>query len=87
MNKIEKNFIHSLRRINFIFKNEGVSTECVKDYDEFTILGNKFGPFELGKSYKLKFFEAIPFIENDILKVKPSEKCDNIDVQRFDQKI
>ena len=28
-------------------------------------------------------FSAIPFIENDILKVAQSKKCDNVDVQRY----
>ncbi len=83
MTKIEQNFIDSLRRINFIFRNEEVSIECVKQYDQFTLLGEKIGPFEQGKSYKLKFFKAIPFIENGILKIKSSKKYDNVDVQRF----
>ena len=59
-----------------------MNTECVKDYAGFSLFGEQFGPFEKGKNYKIKLFIAIPFIENSILKIKSSEKCDNIDVQR-----
>ncbi len=83
MNKIEYEFLDSLRRINFIFRNEGIHTECIKNHKGFSILGDKLGPFEKGKKYKLKFFLAVPFIENNILKVAPHDKCDNVDLQRF----
>ena len=63
--------------------NELVTTECIKSNDGFTILGEIFGPFEKGKKYKLKLFSALPFIKNEILEIAPSEKCDNIDVQRY----
>lgn len=69
--------------MNFAFRNEDVSTECVKDYGGFSMFGEQFGPFEKGKNYRLKLFQAIPFIENSILKMHSSEKCDNIDVQRY----
>jgi hypothetical protein len=59
-----------------------VNTECIKDYAGFSLFGEQFGPFEKGKNYVIKLFLAIPFIENSILKVLSSEKCDNIDVQR-----
>jgi hypothetical protein len=83
MSKIEDEFIDYLVRNNFIFKNEEIYTECVKNQEGFFLLGEKFGPFEKGKKYKLKLFLSIPFIENNILTVDPKEKCDNLDVQRF----
>ena len=83
LNKIEYEFLDSLRRINFIFRNEDIYTECIKNHKGFSILGDKLGPFEKGKKYKLKFFLAVPFIKNNILKVAPSDKCDNVDLQRF----
>jgi hypothetical protein len=46
-------------------------------------MGESFGPFEKGKKYKLKFFEAMPFIGFKVLKLLSEEKCDNIDVQRY----
>ncbi len=73
----------SLNRVNFIFKNEEMITECIKAYDGFSILGEAFGPFEKRKKYKLKYFVALPFIENDIMKISLDEKCDNFDVQRY----
>ncbi len=93
MNKIEDDFLDSLKRINFIFRNEEVYTECIKNHNGFSMLGDKLGPFEKGKKYKLKLFLAVPFIKNNILKVAPESKCDNVDLQRFaieerdDQKI
>lgn len=83
MNKIHDNLIDSLNRINFIFKNQGIYIECVKDQNSFSIFGENFGPFEKGKKYKLKLFLALPFIKNNILKVASSEKCDHVDVQRY----
>ncbi|MFX1394596.1 MAG: hypothetical protein ACFFAH_13605 [Promethearchaeota archaeon] len=83
MNKIEADLVDILNRFNFIFKNEEIYTECIKTIEGFSILADKFGPFEKGKKYKLKLFLARPFIENNILKVAPSEKCDNTDVQRY----
>ena len=59
-----------------------MNTECVRDNAGFSLFGEQFGPFEKGKNYKLKLFLAVPFIENSILKIVSSEKCDNIDVQR-----
>ncbi|MHA2007711.1 MAG: hypothetical protein ACXABO_08770 [Promethearchaeota archaeon] len=47
------------------------------------MLSKSFGPFEKGKKYKMSLFSAIPFIENDILEIIHSEKCDNVDVQRY----
>ncbi|MHA1913795.1 MAG: hypothetical protein ACW986_02125 [Promethearchaeota archaeon] len=80
---IEEGFTNSLNRFSFIFINELVTTECIKNETGFTILGERFGPFEKGKKYKLKLFSALPFIKNDILEIAPSEKCDNVDVQRY----
>ena len=83
LNKIHVNLIDNLKRINFIFQNQEVTTECVKNYESISILGKKFGPFVQGKKYRLKFFLAFPFIENDILKITTTDKCDNVDVQRY----
>ncbi|MFX1377372.1 MAG: hypothetical protein ACFFA0_16350 [Promethearchaeota archaeon] len=83
MENIEEILTNSLNRINFIFKNEKVTTECIKSYNGFTLLGESFGPYEKGKKYKLKLFSAIPFIENDILEIVQPEKCDNVDIQRY----
>jgi hypothetical protein len=80
---IEERFANSLNRINFIFKNEKIMTECIKNFEGFSLLGQSFGPFEKGKKYKLKLFSAIHFIEKDILKIGSAEKCDNVDVQRY----
>jgi hypothetical protein len=80
---IEERLANSLNRINFIFKNEKIIIECIKDFDGFSLLGEAFGPFEKGKKYKLPLFSSIPFIEKDILKVATNDKCDNIDVQRY----
>ncbi len=74
---------NSLKRINIMFKNEKITTECVKSYEGFTLLGESFGPFEKGKKYKIKLFSSIPFIINEILEISQSEKCDNVDVQRY----
>ncbi len=82
MHKIEDNLNDYLNRINFIFKNEEIYTNCTKNYDGFAPFGEKFS-FEKGKNYKLKFFIAKIFIENNILEIATNEKCDNIDVQRF----
>lgn len=83
MNKLQEKLIDSLKRMDFIFKNKEIHTKCVKKQKRISILGEKFGPYELGKMYRLKLFCAIPFIENDVLQVIPSEKCDNMDLQRF----
>ncbi|MCK4370471.1 MAG: hypothetical protein CEE43_08055 [Promethearchaeota archaeon Loki_b32] len=83
MEIMEERLANSLNRINFIFRNEKIIAECIKNSEGFSLLGESFGPFEKGKKYKLKLFSAIQFIEKDILKVAPTEKCDNIDVQRY----
>ena len=83
LERFEEHLANSLNRINFIYRNENITTECIKSSEGITILGASFGPFEKGKRYKLKLFSAIPFIENDVLKVEQTEKCDNIDVQRY----
>ena len=80
---IGERLANSLSRLNFIFNNEIIVTECIKDFEGFSLLGESFGPFEKGKKYRITLFSAIPFIEKDILKVTPIEKCDNIDVQRY----
>ncbi len=83
LEKLEEQLASSLYKINFIFRNEKINTECTKSHNGFTLLGESFGPFEKGKKYKLKVFSAIPFIENDVLKVDESDKCDSVDVQRY----
>jgi len=83
LESIEEGFVNSLNRINFIFKNEIITTECIKSYKGFKILGDSFGPYEKGNKYKLKLFSAVPFIQNDILRITQQEKCDNVDVQRY----
>ncbi|MFX1309794.1 MAG: hypothetical protein ACFE9M_01660 [Promethearchaeota archaeon] len=83
MEVIKESLIGSLNRLNFIFRNEIIVTECIKNFDGFSLLGESFGPFEEGKRYKLKLFSAIHFIEKGILKVALIDKCDNVDVQRY----
>jgi hypothetical protein len=83
LEKLEENFGEQLLRLNFMFKNQNITTECVTNHPGFSLLGEPYGPFEKGKQYKLKFFTAIPFLKSNILKIIESEKCDNIDVQRY----
>ena len=83
MNNIEIQLEDSLKRVNFIFKNEVIYTKGIANHNRFTILGESFGPFEKGKEYRLPYFIAVPFIENKILKIHSREKWDNTDVQRF----
>ena len=83
LTKIEENFTELLKRINFSYHNEEIKTECIKNHGSFSLLGKKFGPFEKGKEYAIKYFLAVPFIEKNILKLSSSEKCDNVDVQRY----
>lgn len=83
MSKLEFDFYDILERINFIYRNEEIYVDCVKDYHSFSLGESKFGPFEKGKRYRMKLFLAIPFIENDILKVATNDKYDNIVVQRY----
>ena len=83
MNKIEIQLKDALNRVNFIFKNEQITTEGIKDQNGFSILGESFGPFERGKQYRLPYFVALPLIENNILRIESKEKCDNTDVQGF----
>jgi hypothetical protein len=66
-----------------MFQNEEIVTECIRNFEGFSILEETFGPFEIGKKYKIKLFWAMHFIENDILKVATTAKCDSIDVQRY----
>ena len=83
MEQIEIQLEDSLNRVNFVFKNEEITTESINDHNGFSILGKSFGPFEKGKKYRLPYFVALPFIENNILKIDSKEKCDNTDVQRY----
>ena len=83
MVKIEIPLDDALKRLDFIFKNETLSTQCINDHEGFSLLGNSFGPFEKGKKYRMKNFSAIPFIESGVLVVSQSEKYDNVDIQRF----
>ena len=80
---IEEPLTISLERINFMFQNEKITCICIKNHEGFRLIGEFFGPFEVGKNYKLMLFSAIPFVINDILEIISSEKCDNIDVQRY----
>lgn len=72
-----------LTRVNFLYRNQEITTECIKNYKGISFLGHSCGPFVEGNKYKLKFFVALPFIQNNFLRVVTSEKCDNIDVQRY----
>ena len=83
MYKLEENTTDFLKRVNFLLKNEKVHTKCIKNMDVFEIFGEKFGPFEKEKGYKLPFFKVIPFIENNILSIPDRYKCDNVDFQRY----
>lgn len=83
IDKIEIPLDKALDRIHFIFKNEFLRTECLCNYEGFSLLGESFGPFEKGKNYRMKLFSAIPFIERGILIVNKKEKYDNVDVQSF----
>ncbi len=83
LEQIKVSLANSLNRLNFIFRNEIIVTECIKNFKGFSVLGESFGPFEESKKYKLKLFSAIHFIEKGILKVALIDKCDNIDVQRY----
>ena len=83
LENIEEGFVNSLNRINYIFKNEIITTECIKSHNGFKLLGESFGPYEKGKKYKMKLFSAVPLIQNDILEIISLEKCDNVDVQRY----
>jgi len=78
-----KNLDDSLERINYIYQNEEILTECIKSHEGITLYSETYGPFEKGKKYRLKLFIARVFIKNDVLKVEQSQKCDSIDVQRY----
>lgn len=77
------NLMESLRRINFIFQNETVETNCLTDLDGFDLLGFKLNSFKKGKKYKLPFFLALPLIEMNFLEISNKDKCDHLDVQRY----
>lgn len=83
MERFEETLPLNLKRVNFIFKNEEIMSECVKNHKAFILFGENYGPFEKGQKYKLKFFIALPFIQKEILKPISDEKCDNVDVQRY----
>ena len=83
LEKLEENLHNSLIRMNFVFKNEEISTVCIKNYKSLSFLGKSFGPYEEGSKYRLKLFLAIPLIKNNVLKITENEKCDNFDVQRY----
>lgn len=82
MDRNETPFLDSLTRINFIYRNEEINTECVNNYERFLVLGKPFGPFEKGKKYRMKFFEAKPLIQNNILKIVSEDFFTNVHVQR-----
>ncbi|MFW9772918.1 MAG: hypothetical protein ACFFEO_12240 [Candidatus Thorarchaeota archaeon] len=83
LNLKRNNLLLNLKRVNFIFKHEELMTECIKNFKPVSFFGEPFGPFEKGHKYRLKFFKALPFIQNKILKLTSDEKCDNVDVQRY----
>ena len=83
MFKIETPLDDALKRINFIFKNNEILTECISNHEGISFLGEYLGPFEKGKRYKIRYFAAIPFIERDILMIHNDEKYDDKDIQRF----
>jgi hypothetical protein len=83
MLKIDVPLEDALKRNNFVFKNNEILTECIKSYEGISFLGESFGPFEKGNTYKIRYFVAIPFIERNILKISFDEKCDDKDIQRF----
>ncbi|GAG88697.1 unnamed protein product, partial [marine sediment metagenome] len=45
---MEERLANSLNRINFIFRNEKIIVECIKNSEGFSLLGESFGPFEKG---------------------------------------
>ncbi|TFF98306.1 MAG: hypothetical protein EU547_01875 [Promethearchaeota archaeon] len=83
MLQIEESFTESLKRINFTFQNHKILTECIQDYKDINLFNTKLGPFKKGKKYSLKFFVAAHLINQNILKILPEERCDNVVVQRF----
>lgn len=83
MVEIKQDLEDLLNRVNLIFKHSEILTECVKDYNGFSLLNMKIGPFKKGKKYKIKYFLAVPLIEKNILDIAPEERCDNIVVQRY----
>ena len=83
MNEIESDLNNSLMRFNFILKNEEFYMDCVKNLDTISVLGKNFGPFEKRKKYKMKLFEAVPFIDANVLIISDKEKCDNVTVQGY----
>ena len=83
MLKIEIPLDDALKRINFMFKNNEILTECINSHQGISFLGESFGPFERGKRYKMRYFAAMSFIERDILTIAIDEKCDDKDIQRF----
>jgi len=83
MNEIESDLNDSLMRFNFILKNKAFYMDCVKNLDAISVLGKNIGPFEKGKKYKMKLFEAIPFIDANVLIISDKEKCDNVTVQGY----
>ena len=56
MKKIEEVLSLNLNRVNLLFKNEEIITECLKNHGGFSLLGEHHGPFEKGNKYKLKYF-------------------------------
>jgi len=81
--KIEEKLTAPLKRINFIFQNKKIVTECIQDHNEVQVLDMKIGPFKKGKRYNLKFFIAVKLINQNILKIPSEDKCDNVVMQRF----
>lgn len=83
MERVEENFGNYLSRLNFIYKNQNITTKCIKDHPGISLLGENYGPYQKGKEYNLKFYIAVPFIKNGYLKVNETEKCDNVDVMNY----
>lgn len=83
MLQIKEKLTEPLSRINFIFQNKKIITECIQDHKEISLFDTKLGPFKKGKKYSLKFFIAAHLIKKDILKIPSEERYDNVVVQRF----
>lgn len=83
MLQIEEKLTASLKRINFIFQNKKIITECIQDHKQIQVFNMKIGPFKKGKRYNLKFFIAAKLINQNILKIPSEDRCDNVVMQRF----
>ena len=83
MHRVEEKFIDTMKRMDFLFKNEDLITECVKNFDGINLSGENFGPFIKGNKYRMPLFEALPFIEHDILKIENSATHHSVIIMGF----